>query len=433
MHREIQVIIALLLLLLPSTATIAQEMADSTICDSLTEEERQMPWDVRLKSAMVRYAEEAEHNYFTTGICVWDLTDDSLLFEYNQHKVMRPASIQKVVTAISALSILGAEHNFRTRALYSGTISPDSILQGDIYVVGDFDPTYSYSDLKKMAKAVRELGIKGIRGCLFGDISMKDSLLYGNGWCWDDVPSENMPYLSPLMLERGQIAPSWNRYSKEADFNPAIYFLKTLAQELKDIGGDTLRCELRTLDSRISAQTFYSKNKSVAELLPHMMKTSDNLYAEAMFFHIARVNNGRWATWKDGARLVNNVLRKADVETSYVEVADGSGVSLYNYISPKAETAMLRYAFREKNIYNILLPSLPIAGVDGSLRNRMKSGAAYKNVYAKTGSVSGVSTLAGYVMASNGHVLAFCIMNNGLMKSATGRALQDRICQTLAE
>lgn len=450
MHRKISIIaLSLTLLSLGVLRSAAQEVtsvqgataSDEVISaqgtpDSLTTDsvpvDTLIPWDIRLKGTLASFAEEADNSYFTTGMCVYDLTDDSLLFSYNQHKVMRPASTQKLVTAISALDLLGAQHEYRTRAFYTGRISPDSILIGDIYVVGDFDPSYSYADLKGLAQSIRNLNIKGIKGRFYADISMKDSLLYGNGWCWDDVPCDNMPYLCPLMLERGTMYPQWKKYSTSPTFHPAVHFLYSLGKELKDIGADSLQYSIRNMETRLSPQLFYNKTRTIADLLPHMMKSSDNLYAESMFFQIAHINNGRWPTWKDGARLINNVLRKADISTSYVEVADGSGVSLYNYISPKAELALLLYAYRNKDIFEPLYPSLPIAGVDGTLRSRMTSGPAHNNVHAKTGTVSGVSCLSGYVRASNGHMLAFSIMNNGLMKVATGRAFQDRICQELA-
>lgn len=386
-----------------------------------------------IPDSLATFAREADDAYFNTGFCVYDLTADSLIYAYNQHKVMRPASTQKLVTAISALDLLGANHQYHTRAYYTGEISTDSILLGDIYVVGDFDPSYTYSDIKELASAVRSLNIKGIQGNLYADISMKDSLLYGYGWCWDDVPCENMPYLCPLMLERGQIAPDWNTYSTALAHHPAVDFIRTLGNELQDLNCHTLPCSLKVLDTGSSPQLFYDKTTTIADLLPHMMKSSDNLYAESMFFHIARINKGSWANWEDGARQIQNVLCKADTPTYYVEIADGSGVSLYNYISPQAELALLIYAYRNKHIFDTLLPSLPIAGVDGTLKNRMTEGSAYKNVTAKTGTVSGVSCLAGYATASNGHTLAFSIMNNGLIKVATGRAFQDRLCQYLCE
>lgn len=390
-------------------------------------------WESHLKQSLASLAKEAEANEYCTGMCVWDLTSDALLFEYNQHKVMRPASTQKVVTAVSMLSLLGADYKYCTRAYYSGNISADGILHGDIYVVGDFDPAYSYSDIKELAQSVRKLNIKGIDGKLYADISMKDSLLYGSGWCWDDVPTNNTPYLCPLMVERGKMYPDWSKYSSSASFHPAMEFLRTFGRELKDIRGDKLACSLRSIDKNTSCKLFYTKTRTVAELLPHMMKTSDNFYAESMFYHLASINKSRWATAQDGAKMIESVLLRAKSQTQNVNVADGSGVSLYNYLTPRTELDLLRYAYKNQEVFNVLYSSLPIAGVDGTLKSRMTAGNAYNNVHAKTGTLTGVVGLSGYVTASNGHLLAFCIINNGVLKLATGRAFQDRVCQVLAK
>lgn len=449
MYSKASIIIAVLtMLFLPALAQDQQTVtndslysqitnSDSVSIDSLAPEEIQLPWDERVKLQLEKLANEADHAYYNTGICVWDLTADSLLFGYNNNKVMRPASTQKMLTAVSALSMLGAKHEFRTKAYYTGTITADSILTGDIYVVGDYDPMYSYEDLKELAKNIKDLGIKKISGNLYGDASMKNKDLYGNGWCWDDVPSSGQPYHCPLMLERGKIAPKFNSYSKDLYFNPAVYFVNLLSQELPKIDvmpSDTLRTMIGFDEKEMTGNTkhFYTKARTIEQVLKRMMKNSDNYHAEAVFYQLAHLNTGKHCSWKDGSRQVNNVMRKAGINTAYVEVADGSGVSLYNYVSPNAEVEMLRYAYKNSNIFDYLYPALPIAGVDGTISSRMTKGNAKSNVHAKTGTVEGCSCLCGYVTASNGHFLAFSIMNNGVLKSQTGRNYQDRVCQELA-
>ena len=94
---------------------------------------------------------------------------------------------------------------------------------------------------------------------------------------------------------------------------------------------------------------------------------------------------------------------------------------------------MLRYAYRNSNIYLHLFPTLPVAGEDGTLKSRMKNSFAHGNVWAKTGTLVGVSSLAGYAQASNGHLLCFSIMNQGLMHTRNGRSFQDRVCSALCE
>lgn len=92
---------------------------------------------------------------------------------------------------------------------------------------------------------------------------------------------------------------------------------------------------------------------------------------------------------------------------------------------------MLRYAYSNGNILLHLKPSMPIAATDGTLRDRMHGSFTNGNVCAKTGTVTGVSSLAGYCTAANGHALAFSIINNGLRHTRNGRAFQDKVCTEL--
>ena len=93
--------------------------------------------------------------------------------------------------------------------------------------------------------------------------------------------------------------------------------------------------------------------------------------------------------------------------------------------------SMLRYAYRHDDIYRYFYPALPTAGVDGTLDTRMRRGTAYRNVHAKTGTLEGVISLAGYAKASNGHTLAFSIIINGVLNAHTARDYQDRMCEIL--
>ena len=412
-----------------------------------------LSWSDIMRERLSSMAREADGYNFNTGLCVYDLTGDSLLFTYNHNKVMRPASTQKILTAVAALELLGKNHFYRTRTYYDGTIQqiqqkvpnpskeidstlPDSIVQrkrvlrGNIYVVGDFDPLVSYSDLKDMARAVRELGIDSIDGRIVGDISMKDADQLGNGWCWDDVPSRIVPYLSPLIFNHEQSITSSNG---KCIPHPEEYFMQILASEIR-AAGVALPPFPTAITSSPCPRThvLHTVSNTLESVMERMMKRSDNLHAEAVFYQLAKRSASTGATWKDGAKQVESVLSKAGVSTNDVKVADGSGLSLYNYVSAWGEVKMLRYAYRNKQIFTPLYESLPIAGVDGTISDRMRTGAAYQNVRAKTGTVTGVSALSGYVRASNGHLLAFAIINNGNLRTATGHNFQDRICQILA-
>lgn len=402
--------------------------------DSLIDE---TPWDERTKLALDSFALEVDSQCYNTSICVWDLTADSLLWKLNSGKMMRPASTMKLLTSISALDLLGAQYEISTRVFYTGSITPDSTLNGDIYIVGDFDPMFCKSDIEELTQSICDSGIRTINGSIFGDASMTGKELYGYGWCWDDVPCKSMPYLSPLMVERGMACPDFKSYSSDPLFHPTADAAKAVSRMLAEVNILPADTTLQYIPSGMKEYAsdgapLFAKTRTLKEVLQRLLKNSDNLHAESLFFHLARLKKAKRCTYKDAIPSIESVIIKAGADPSLVRIADGSGVSLYNYVTADTEVALLRYAFHNPNIYQYLYDALPIAGVDGTLEKRMKDGNAHLNVHAKTGTVTGVTALAGYVLTSNGHELAFSIINNGVPSSSVGREFEDRICQLLA-
>ena len=281
----------------------------------------------------------------TVGIEVYDITANKLLYTYNESQTMRPASTQKVLTAVTALDRLGGYYEFKTRLYYDGEIA-DGVLNGDLYCIGGFDPAFNAEDLESFVSAVAEAGIDTIRGGVYADLHFKDDGRLGEGWCWDD----DNPTLTPLMV------------AKKDNF-------------------------LQRFSSMLRA--------------------------------------------KQAKVYVNSIIQKVGLNPSDYYVADGSGLSLYNYVSPHEEVMFLRYAYDHKEIFEHLYPSLPIAGVDGTLEKRMRGTHAEGNVHAKTGTVTGVSSLAGYLDAPNNHFICFSIINMGIRQAATGRNFQDQVCAAL--
>lgn len=422
-------------------------MTDTLTTDSIEADTLMAPrWEDTLRERLNALALEADHSHYYTGVCIYDLTDSTLLYGYNQQKLMRPASNEKTLTAVTALDILGADHKYSTEVYAVGSLVADSAncitdsvggivadstvsytLKGNIYVVGDFDPSLELADIRQMVGAIRNAGISTIDGSIIADVSMKDTLSLGNGWCWDD----SQPYLTPLSLGGSAYTSKPARINR---YNPSADFVKTLRNELiADNIGVTGSTGSGVVPRQGNDVVLVTKiTHSIEEILHRMMKNSDNLYAESMFYQLA-ADKKKGASWKDCAAEVEAMVHRAAGSSAHVDVADGCGLSLYNYVSPSVLVAVLRYAYDHKTIFSALYPSLPVAGVDGTIASRMTGSKAYANVHAKTGTVTGVSTLAGYVTASNGHFLAFAIMNNGVKTSAEGRAFQDKVCAVLAE
>lgn len=343
------------------------------------------------------------------GFMIYDLTADSVLYQYNQRHTLRPASNMKLVTAIAALDRLGAKHQLRTSLYYTG-VRDSCTLRGDLYCVGGMDPLFDTDDLEAFVEGVRRLGVDTIRGRIVADKTMKDADQLGWGWCWDD----DNPVLSPLLIGRKD------------------NFTERFAQALQKAG---ITVDVQLSEGRLPAGATYMVAcvHNVGNVLPKMMKDSDNLYAESLFYQLAATSGARPASAKHARQVVVKLIEKLGLPSSAYHIADGSGLSLYNYLSPELEVALLRYAWSKESIRKPLYVSLPIAGRDGTLSKRMKRTVAEGNVHAKTGTLKGVTTLAGYCTAANGHMLCFAIMNQGVLKTSNGRDFQDRLCVLMCQ
>lgn len=375
----------------------------------LTADTLRLEWPENVQERIEKMLQHPMFQTSQVGIMVYDLTDDSVIYKHNERQLMRPASTMKLVTAITALDCLGGSYQLKTQLRYSGTID-ENTLNGNLYCIGGLDPRFNGDDMRAFAESIRKMGIDTIRGTIVADLSMKDKDLFGEGWCWDD----KNPTLTPLLINRKD--------------NFIYAFMEQL--EKAGIYLDTSTDEHTTPHGTFELCT---RSHSIDQILMRMMKKSDNLYAEALFYQIASLQGGRYASAKHAATLIRRLISKVGLNASNYKIADGSGLSLYNYLTPELEVALLKYAWQNQNIYNHLYTSLPIAGQDGTLQNRMRGTHAAGNVRAKTGTVTAVSSLAGYCTSANGHELCFSIINNGLISTSKGRTFQDRICKALCE
>lgn len=424
------------------------------------------------------------------AISVFDLTDGKPLYGYQSDKLSRPASTMKLLTTITALSQPQADEPFRTEVWYKGVIKGDT-LKGDIYVIGGYDPEFNDEALDSLVNAVSRFPFSVIQGKVYGDVSMKDSLYWGSGWLWDDTPASYQPYLSPLMLnkgvltvtaspgERGETAnlkctpastyytltnntqtrtPSAGRFKVSRDwltngnniivtgnvdgrragtvniFSSENFFMRTFMDRLQARG---IRC---TSDyafgefqkDSVSVQMVCYET-SMQDVVNEIMKESDNLNAEATLCRLGAQSTGKkHITAEDGLSAVRMLIKKLGYNPDRFNLADGCGLSNYNYISPDLLVAFLRHAYSRTDVFRKLYKALPVGGIDGTLKNRMQRGTrSYKNVHAKTGSFTAINCLAGYLRADNGHEIAFAIMNQNALSGREARAFQDAVCEAV--
>ena len=342
------------------------------------------------------------------GLMVYDLTADSALYCYNHRQMLRPASCMKLVTSITALDQLGPKYEYQTRLFYTGELVGRTLV-GNIYCVGGFDPMLTQDDVVSLAASIRNLGVDSIRGQIIADRSFKESLDYGEGWCWDD----DNPYLIPLTIGRKD------------------NFTSTLAEEISRLGINLEGVQLMQGRKPDNAKLLDACCHSITQVLQKMMKDSDNFYAESMFYQTAASTGHRPAKAIDARNVTKKLINRLGLDANAYRIADGSGLSLYNYVTAELLVRLLRHAWRTPSISKALIASLPVAGVDGTLTSRMLKTPAQGNVRAKTGTLTGISSLAGYCTTPNGHELAFAIINQGILDKTTGKAFQDRVCRVL--
>ena len=388
-----------------------QAQTDKAVVDTMTTDTAAvvLPWPQNVQARLDTLLQDPLLERTQLGLMVYDLTADSIIYAHNAKQTMRPASTMKLLTAVTALDKLGSRYRYNTSLRYTGEVK-DSVLTGDLYCVGGMDPMFETRDMKAFVQSVKALGIDSIHGNLVAVTNFKEENLLGEGWCWDD----DNPQLTPLLVDRKN------------------EFMSRLMQGLRD-EGIAVDGACTTGSTPKEALTLSSCTHTLKEILEPMLKESDNLYAESMFFQIAASMGKRPATAAHGRQLIKKTLGKAGISDVPYRIADGSGLSLYNYVTPELLTKLLIYAYRNQRIFMDLYTSLPIAGQDGTLKKRMKEPYVNGKVRAKTGTLSGISSLAGYAMTPNYHMLAFCIINQGIMKNSDGRGFQDRVCAALCK
>lgn len=386
-----------------------QAQTNNMVADTVTTDTTAvaLPWPQNVQARLDSLMKTPLLETTQLGLMVYDLSDDSVLYSFGAKQTLRPASTMKLLTAVTAIDLLGGEYRLNTSLRYQGAIK-DSVLTGDLICVGSMDPMFDTNDMRAFVESVRALGVDTIRGRLVAAPSFKEEELLGEGWCWDD----DNPQLSSLLVERKD------------------EFMTVFASMLRE-AGIVVEAPIVTAPYSKDALMLCVRSHQLKEILIPMLKESDNLYAESVFYHIAASQGARPAKASHARQLVKKELSKAGVTGVPYKIADGSGLSLYNYVTPELMVKLLCYAYRHTNIFMQLYPALPVAGQDGTLKKRMMNTSANGKVKAKTGTVTGVSSLAGYLTSANGHVLAFCILNQGVLRNADGRDFQDKVCTAL--
>ena len=354
-----------------------------------------------------------------TGALAVDLRTGEVVYSRNASLPLVPASNQKLVVAYGALAVLGPGYRFHTEVVGTGTQAGD-VWRGDLVLKGHGDPTLTTADLDALAREVRSWGIRRVTGAVIADESWFDARRTGPGWRAAFYIHESPP-LSALVVSRG-----W--YRGRTSRNPALAAASLLRQRLAANGIVVAK------PSRVGRLTTHGLplardlSPPLSAIVRFMGRESDNFTAEVLVKHLGAVELGTGTT-AAGARVLRRVLAAAGVPLDGVRLADGSGLSHLDRLTAKTLVALLVAGARDPELRDPFFASLAVAGVAGTLSDRMHSRPARSLVIGKTGTTRLACSLSGFVRGR----YAFAIIQNGSpVATRAARRAQDRFATALA-
>jgi D-alanyl-D-alanine carboxypeptidase/D-alanyl-D-alanine-endopeptidase (penicillin-binding protein 4) len=348
-----------------------------------------------------------------------DLSSGQLLYAQNPALSLAPASNEKLPLTYAALATLGASYRIETDVLGEGELD-GTTFTGTLVLRGGGDPTLSTAGLRSLALQVREYGIRRVVGSIVGDESYFDSRRTVAGW----KPSfyiEESPPLSALVVNRARVG----RY---VTASPALAAARAFRTALGTAGvavdGPVKLGEV----GDFSIPVAQLESPPLATIIRFMDRESDNFTAEMLLKQLGAVasDHGTSAT---GATVVTQALSQAGVPLTGVRIVDGSGLSRLDRLTANAVAGILKAAWADPAVRPAFVAALPVAGVNGTLEDRLRRPPARGRVLAKTGTTDIASALSGYV----GTRFVFTVLQNGHpLSDWWARRAQDRFVTVLA-
>ena len=390
------------------------------------------------------------------GVLIVNPRTGDTLYSRNAGKLFVPASNMKIITSAAALTLLGPEYTYKTTFLTNGE-RRDSLLDGDLLVIGRGDPTVSdrmqglimhdrmrglaTTVMDALADSLRAHHIRQIGGAIARVGNAFPDSIYGSGWAWDNLGEYYGAGVDELIFNEG-MAPTKLRpppdtvrdslYSGPAK-SPARAYLDALRDALVRKGipvDDGVRDSILPTPFKMDT-LFVLTSPPLREILPALMKPSQNQIAEILLRTIG-LERGGIGTADSARKIVGQQLLAWGVQPDGFVIRDGSGLSDQDLLTPETIVRVLDRIQRD-TAFAAYYNAMPVAGVDGTIEKRMKGTPAEGNIHAKTGTLTKARSLSGYVTTADGERLIFSVLaNNTTTPGSTVTGVADQIGAALA-
>ncbi|GIK20842.1 MAG: hypothetical protein BroJett005_02560 [Ignavibacteriota bacterium] len=373
-----------------------------------------------------------------SGIIVYNPLTQDTIFSVNEKRQMTPASLTKLFTTAVALNIMGEEHQLSTKLFTDDMNLSDKVVNGNLYIKGYGNPTFSDFDLQGMINELISKGIEKITGNIIGDDTYLDNIYTREDWIEGEGSNIKLPPISALVLDRNKTVTRKKmrkrfRYITEMAKDPAIFAANRLFTKLKEnnieVGGNSQKGKTPDKSILISQKSIF-----LNELIALINKHSDNFLAECLFKTLGAEATGEQGNSFYSQQAIQKFVKDNNIYFYGTEIVDGSGISRSDKVTPLTINGVLEKMYFDLNHFDAFYNSLSIAGVDGTLRGRMSGTFAENNFRGKTGTLNGVSGLAGYFTTPDGEDYIVTIMFE-FTKGGWGyyRDIQDQIVEVLSE
>jgi serine-type D-Ala-D-Ala carboxypeptidase/endopeptidase (penicillin-binding protein 4) len=369
---------------------------------------------VRALDRQMRFAGAGSSAY------VADLGTGGVLYDRAGDVARPPASVNKLYTTAAALTRFGAEGQLETEVLGATHIDEFGVVTGNLYLRGGGDPTFGPAETRQLARILVGRGLTEVTGRVIGDESHFDPLRGGPASRFRT--STWVGPLSALAYNRGLTETRPARFQA----NPALYAAQRFERALERAGVEVGRAARAGVTPGTAALMAEWASPQMAVLAGQINRPSDNFMAETTLKALGAEFGGAGST-AAGIAVAREVAAGFG---AFPRMVDGSGLSHANATTPH-DVVDLLVGMDGSEVADEFVTSLAVAGRSGTLSDRMRRTAARDRCRGKTGTLIGVSALAGYCEGRAGSRVAFAFLMTGVTVTGAHR-LQDRMAATLA-